>query len=109
MEIEFGTKNLQKSCETETLMKRKFGNELVNKIKLRLVDLRAASNVAELVAGRPHPLNYRRKGQFALHLTNMQRLVFVPVNDPIPRREDGEIEWAKVTKIRIIEIGDYHE
>ncbi len=89
-------------------MKKKWGNELAQKLMARLADLNAASNVSELTAGRPHPLDYDRKGQFAVDLNNMIRLIFEPANEPIPKCADETIDWNKVTMVRIICIGDYH-
>jgi toxin HigB-1 len=108
VEIHFKNKKLQELCQTTRQMKKKWGNELSQKLMARLADLDAASNVSELIAGRPHPLDYDRKGQFAIDLNNMMRLIFEPANDPIPKCSDGTVDWKKVTVIRIICIGDYH-
>ena len=89
-------------------MKKKWGNELALKLMTRLADLDAASNVSELTVGRPHPLEYDRKGQFAVDLNNMIRLIFEPANEPIPKSSDGTVDWKRVTMIRILCIGDYH-
>ncbi len=109
MEIYFASEKLQELCQTASLMKKQLGNELAKKLMARLVNLEAASNVSELIAGRPHPLDYDRKGQFAVDLNNMVRLIFEPANEPIPRRIDKTVDWKKVTMVRIVYIGDYHE
>ena len=108
MEIHFRNKKLQELCQTSKLMKKKLGDELAKKLKARLSDLESASTVSELVAGRPHPLEYDRKGQFAVDLNNMIRLVFEPANEPIPRCSDETVDWKRITVIRIVCIGDYH-
>lgn len=36
------------------------------------------------------------------------RLIFIPDHDPVPRKDDGGIDLAQVTKITILEITDYH-
>ena len=69
----------------------------------------AAANVADLVAGRPHPLKGDRAGQFALDLDRGSRLVFEPAHEPVPIRDDQSIAWDQVTAIRIVFIGDYHD
>ena len=63
----------------------------------------------ELVAGRPHPLKGDRAGQVALDLQGAKRLVFKPADDPIPYKDDGSIDWSKVTHVCIVFIGDYHD
>jgi proteic killer suppression protein len=108
MEISFKTKQLQKLCEQSSLAQRKLGTQMAKKLSKRLADLKAASVVTDLIAGRPHPLEGNRAGQFALDLVQPQRLVFIADNQPIPIDEDGSIDWSQVTRVRIIEIGDYH-
>ena len=108
MKIHFKNTKLQELCQTTKLMKKKFGAERAQKLMTRLADLDAASNVTELTAGRPHPLDYDRKGQFAIDLNNMVRLIFEAANEPIPRCLDETVDWKKVTVVRIVCIGDYH-
>jgi hypothetical protein len=50
-----------------------------------------------------------RAGEFALDLDGGKRLVFESANDPVPVNEDDSIDWSKVTSIRIVFIGDYHD
>lgn len=109
MDIEFSSPELQALCEQQRLMTKKLGDNCSRKLRTRLADLRAAVNVAELTAGRPHPLRHDRAGQFALDLHAGKRLVFEPANNPVPTHEDDSIAWDLVTKVRIVFIGDYHD
>ncbi len=109
MDIEFSSSDLQALCEQQRLMTRQLGDNCSRKLRNRLADLRAASNVAELNSGRPHPLKHDRAGQFALDLFGGKRLVFEPANNPVPTRDDDSIAWDLVTKVRIIFIGNYHD
>ncbi len=109
MEINFKDKKLKDLCEQQNLAQRKLGDQMAKKLKARLADLIAASSVTELVAGHPHPLTGDLAGKFALDLVHPKRLVFEPEHDPIPRTEDGGIDWSQVTRINIIWIGDYHD
>lgn len=43
-----------------------------------------------------------------MHLWGQYRLVFTPDHDPVPLLDDGGIDRASVTAIRIEEIVDYH-
>lgn len=108
MDISFKDKKLQALCEQSALAERKLGRKMAKKLRSRLSDLQAAAVVTDLCAGRPHPLEGDRRGQFALDLVHPARLVFVAKDDPIPTKEDGSIDWSKVTQIQIIEIKDYH-
>lgn len=109
MDIEFSSPDLQALCEQQRLMTKQLGDICGRKLRTRLSDLRAVACVAELNAGRPHPLKGERTGQFALDLHGGKRLVFEPANIPLPILADGSIAWVLVTKVRIIFIGDYHD
>jgi toxin HigB-1 len=109
MEITFSDAKLQKVCEQQSVALKKLGAPCAAKLQKRLDDLLAVTNVQELVTGRPHPLKGDRDGHFAVDLHGGKRLVFKPDNDPIPRTEDGKIDWANVTQVCIVFIGDYHD
>ncbi len=109
MEITFAYSKLQKLCEEQNLAQKKLGANCAKKLKTQLAILGAASCVAELVIGHPHPLKGDRAGQFAVSLEGGKRLVFEPNNDPVPLTEDGSIDWSKVTAVCIVFIGDYHD
>lgn len=109
MEIDFRDDDLKSTCEQERLAVRLLGSPCARKLRTRLADISATTDVHELITGRPHPLKGNRLGEFSLDLHGGVRLVFVPANDPIPVHEDGGTNWAQVTNIRIIEIGDYHD
>ncbi|MEQ9368683.1 MAG: hypothetical protein RIG63_06560 [Coleofasciculus chthonoplastes F3-SA18-01] len=109
MEVDFKDKTLKALCEQEELAQRKLGKQMARKLKARLGELMAASSVTELCAGHPHPLKGDRAGQYALDLVQPKRLVFEPDHNPVPRKEDGGIDCSRVTRVRIIWIGDYHD
>ena len=109
MDIEFSSPDLQNLCEQQRIMTKQLGEPCSRKLRTRLADLKAVTNVGELSAGRPHPLKGDRAGQFALDLFGAKRLVFESANNPVPVRDDGAIAWHQVTKVRIVFIGDYHD
>jgi len=109
MEIIFSKDDLQKLCESSRVMERHFGKACANKLKRRLADLQAAVTLKDVTAGRPHPLERDRHGEFALDLHRACRLVFESADDPIPYNIDGTIAWDEVTKVCIVFIGDYHD
>ena len=109
MEITFKSDELQRICTEKAYMSRKLGPKSAKKLRARLADISAASHVAELHAGRPHALKHDRIGKFAVSLDGGTRLVFESANIPIPITNDGGIARNQVTKIRIVEIGDYHD
>jgi len=73
--------------------------------------LGAATCLAEVPAEKPdrrHELSHDRKGQFAVDITGNYRLVFEPNNNPIPLKKDGGLDLNRITKIKILEVEDYH-
>lgn len=108
MKITFKNGKIQKLCEQQAIAQRELGQNCAKKLRSRLADLSAAISVQELVAGNPHPLKGDRYRQFALSLQGGVRLVFEPANDPVPSTKDGSINWANVSEICIVFIGDYH-
>jgi len=109
MEILFATTKLRELCEQQKKMQKELGHACARKLRTRLADLVAATNVHELIAGHPHPLKGDRAGQFAVSLEGGKRLVFESANDPTPKTQDDAIDWANVTIVRIVFIGDYHD
>lgn len=109
MEFDFTDSDLKLVCEQQKLAVKQLGAFCARKLRTRLADISATSNVQELVSGRPHPLKGDRLGEFSLDLHGGVRLVFVPDHDPIPETKDGSTNWMKVTKVLIIYIGDYHD
>ncbi len=109
MEIAFRTGKIKRLCERRAEAQRRLGKASAKKLGARLSDLEAAASVADLVAGRPHPLSGDWRGQFALDLAGGRRLVFSPDLEPAPVDADGAVQWARVTRVCIEFIGDYHD
>jgi proteic killer suppression protein len=111
VEISFRSTKLQKLCCTKKECKRKWGPENGALIGRRLADLNAAEDLEDLLKLPQtgfHALKGNRERQFAINLKYPFRLILEPANDPVPRKEDGGIDLSRVTKIRIIEVVDYH-
>jgi proteic killer suppression protein len=109
MKISFLNLEIEGLCKQPKLATRKLGAESAKKLQRRLSELFAANVVAELPAGRPHPLLRDRLGQYAVGLHGGCRLIFKPTRQPPPAKADGSIDWAQVDEITIIEAGDYHD
>ena len=109
MIVSFANQDIENLCKQAKLATRKLGFESAKKLQRRISECYAANTVIELVAGRPHPLEYDRLGQYALDLHKGYRLIFGPTKVPFPVKTDGSIDWAKVADITMIEIEDYHD
>ena len=111
MEIAFGSRKMQKLCNSEKEMRAKLGDRGAKVLQLRLNQIAAAPTLEDLgkVPGaRCHELTADRKGQLAVDLVHPRRLVFEPDHDPVPEKPDGGLDWQQVKRVIIIDIVDYH-
>lgn len=111
MEIHFQSKKLRKTCNDFRRLQKEYGQRQAKLIRRRLDELRAANvlaHIRHLPQARCHELHGDRKGQLAVDLKHPYRLIFEPYHDPIPRKQDQGLDWAKVTTILIIGVEDYH-
>ena len=111
MVIYFKTKRLQKICSNTNESIKKLGSKMARKLQQRLMELKAASCLADISKVPPpryHQLSGDRGGQLSVDLEHPYRLLFILANDPIPAKQDGGLDWAKVTEIEIVEIVDTH-
>ena len=111
MEIAFGSRRIEKLCNSAKEMRAKLGDRGAKSLHRRLSQLKAADTLADLgkVPGaRCHELKGDRQGQLAVDLVDGKRLVFEPAHGSAPGKADGGLDWALVTRVRVIEIVDYH-
>ena len=111
MEIVFGSRKIEKLCNCAKDMRAKLGDRMAGVLQRRLAQLKAADTLAELAevpGARCHELAGGRKGQLAVTLVEPKRLLFEPDHDPVPSKPDGGFDWARITRIRVVEIVDYH-
>jgi plasmid maintenance system killer protein len=111
VDITFSTRKLEKQCNDSKTMTRAWGAFQAKKLRQRLDELKAASTleVMRLLPGRCHELKGDRAGQISLDLEHPNRLVFEPANVPIPRKQDGGLNWTAITAVRIIGVVDTHD
>ncbi len=110
MKITFRTNKLRKIANNPKLCIKEYGDNCAKKLWKRLTDLRDASTLEDVrnLPGRYHELKADRKGQWACDLEHPYRLIFEPLENPIPLNEDGGYMWIKILSVEIIEITDYH-
>lgn len=110
MEISFKNRKLEKQLTDSKEMAKSFG-QLARKVSQRLKDLTDADNLAimrTIQAARCHELTDDRKGELAVDDSDNYRMIFEPLHDPIPIKDDGGLNLEEVNKIKINEIEDYH-
>jgi proteic killer suppression protein len=108
LEIAFAKKSLRQLCESERTARHSLGAGVAEKLKARLADLRAASSVKELVAGRPREMRRERTRQIAVDLCDGYRIVFCINHSVVPLGNRGRVDWSRVNRIKIVNIESKH-
>lgn len=112
MDIIFKTTKLAKECNEFRLLQKVNGERRAKLIRRRLDELRAASNLAEishLPPPRMHQLKGGRQGQVSLDLDHPYRLLIAVANNPVPKKDNGNINLSKVTAVMILGVEDTHD
>lgn len=110
MEIKYRNKKLERKLTDHKAMVKSFGL-LARKISQRLKDLGSAENLAvmrTIPAAGCHELMADRKGELAVSISGNYRIIFQPNHAPVPRKDDGGLNWEQITSIQINDIEDYH-
>ncbi len=94
-------------------MQKAFGTERTKRIQVVMTALWAVPNLGVLAPPyssphRCHELTGNRKGMLSLDLDGPYRLIIKPINDPLPQRPEGGLDWHRVTAIEITGVEDTH-
>lgn len=113
MELIFATTKLRKQMTEERTMTKAYGPRRIKLLKIVLTSLRAAPNLGifhppNSPPHRCHELKGNLKGQISMDLDHPYRLLFEVANEPVPTREEGGLDWEKVTIIKIIGVENTH-
>ena len=113
IDINFASKQLQKQFSEEKAMLKAFGQQRAKRIKAVMTALRAAPNLGVFAPPfspphRCHELKGKRKGTLSLDLDGPYRLIVQPLNNPLPERSEGGLDWHRITAIKISGIEDTH-
>ena len=113
MDIIFSSKKLQKQLSEAKVMVKVHGSRRTALLKVIMTQLRAAPNLGVFAPpysppNRCHELKGNKKGQLSVDLDHPYRLLFEPINDPLPMRPEGGLDWLKVTAIQIRGVEDTH-
>ncbi len=104
LELAFANKSLRQLCESEAKATREFGGRVAQRLRRRLADLRAATSVKDLVAGRPRELESVRRRNVSVELAEGSRIVFCANHNSIPTLSSGGVDWSSVSRIKILRI-----
>jgi len=109
LEISFINKELRSICENKDEAINRFGEGITFQIQARLSDIFAASNIDELFVGNPHKTGEFPFMNYTIDLTKGFRLEFCANDMEKSYLENGELDWSKISRIKIVNIQYYHE
>ena len=114
MYIVFKNKKLKEICSNFKSATIKFGEKNARKLIQRLNELNASENLSifiKLPQTGFHELKGNRKGQYAVNLIQPFRLIFMSdIDENKFSREFPDIKhYEQITKIKILEVKDYHD
>ena len=104
MQLAFEIKSLRTICESEVQANSELGSDVAEILKHRLADLRAATTINDLVAGRSLIVDDANQEQMIINLQHGYRIVFCANHTKNPTTETGETDWTKVSRIKILRI-----
>ena len=111
MDIFFKTRKLAKVCNSDSELRKRYGDRMAKTIAMRLAVLKHARTLSLVPATPPerrHRLAGKRKEQYAVDLVHPHRLVFEPHRSSGAPADAATGDTGGVTAITIIEIIDYH-
>jgi hypothetical protein len=101
LELRFASPELRAACERRTAAEHLLGQATARKLRSRLSDIRAASDIRDVVLGRP---SYSQRGRVTFLLSTSHRLVVASAVTPIPRQQNKQVDWAQVNIFEVVEI-----
>lgn len=104
MVIAFDSLSLRAVCENADQADSELGPVVAQSLRNRLADLRAATSPKDLTAGSPRVLNNGDLEYMTLNVREGFRILFVPNHVNNPHDSANRIEWARVSRIKIIGI-----
>ena len=110
MQISYKNNKLEKSLSSPREILKNYGTRAKN-VNQRMEDLKAVVNLNDLSLfpqANLHELKGDKKGLLAVDISANYRIIFKPDHEPVPKKDDGGLDWRAVKKIKIIEIEDYH-
>jgi toxin HigB-1 len=111
VKITFADKKLEKLVNDDRKMLKTFGEVRATLLRRRLSQLADARTLEDVrhLPGKYHELTRDRKGQWGCDLDQPYRLVFTPLENPIPANKDSQYSWVEITGVMILEITNYHK
>ena len=104
MKIAFRTKRLRKICEKQLFAEDSLGVESAAYLRARLEDMNSVTCLAQLIAGSPQELE---NGVIQVSIGKKHFLHLKSNHTKKPLLADKQLDWDRVKRIQILEIGEF--
>ena len=108
LELAFDSILLRAICENEEHAKRELGPAVAEALKHRLADIRAATTIKDLMTGRPRLIAGADYQHMVVELFGDYRIVFCANHPNNPVMSSGEMDWMKISRIKLLRIEGSH-
>lgn len=108
MIIAFSTKWLREVCESQSKAERELGLSVAKKLRTRLSELRAATNLSDIITGRPREFVADGICRIRLCLQKGAHLEFCSNHNSTPFQPNGKLNRESVTRVKILSVEVTH-
>jgi len=106
LELAFADESLREFCSKKLAAETEYGAAVAKRLRSRIADLRAAENVAELVAGNARVHDH---DSYIVDIYKDWRLIFKANHSVSPLSTNKQIDWTRVTRIQVTQIGQFDD
>ena len=105
MELAFASKYLRCLCEHIDFAGQSLPPAVAKALRHRLADIRAATNIHDLLAGKPRLVDRDDTQHLVIDLTNSHNMTLIPNHTRNPLTSQGTINWQRVIRLQLVHIG----
>jgi proteic killer suppression protein len=107
--LSFENKELRKICEEDAEATCRLGNEAAALLQNRLADIFAAETINDILVGNPHKAGEHPFLFYVINLDKHIQLLFRANNIKHIYLKNGELDWAQINRIKLVNILHNHE
>lgn len=105
MEVAFDSELLRSICEDQAVATKELGAAVAETLQRRLADLRAANAVSDLPTGHPRVSILENDEYLLIDLSDGHVIALQANHRRNPIKNGGELEWERVSRLKVIRIG----
>jgi hypothetical protein len=102
--LSYESEKIRDICNKEVIARRFYPDNVVLMLTRRLADLRAASNLSDILVGNPRENSALPPGEYIIDLCDGFSLIFSSSHQITPILSTGTVNWSKVNRIKILRI-----